>query len=226
MESFDIEAVCYCQGEGSSAAMNVIVFGATGRVGRAFVEKSVNAGHRVTAFVRNPGSAGLRGVSLIQGDARDSSSVRAALACGFDAVIVCIGPAGLKTSTIVSEGFGAIAAGMTGLGLRRFIGVSGSAEMPQKTWAGKLYTAILRHTPVGNAAQDYDGGLRALQGADLDWTLAGCNYLPDGAERGSYKTSLIFPGGFKIIHPGDVADFLLREMTAPRFIRKVVGLWY
>jgi putative NADH-flavin reductase len=206
--------------------MNLIVFGATGRVGRAFIGKAVHAGHRVTAFVRNSGGAHLDGVALVQGDVRDISSVRASLAGGFDAVIVCIGEAGLKPSTIVSEGFSAIVAGMTAMRLRRFIGVSGSAEMPQKTWAGKLYTAIVRHTPVGNAVRDHDGGLRVLQTSSLDWTLAGCNYLADGPERGRYRISLIFPGGFKIIHPGDVADFLLQEMTRPRHIREVVGLWY
>jgi putative NADH-flavin reductase len=206
--------------------MNAIVFGATGRVGRAFVEKAVNAGHRVTAFVRNAGSAGLDGVSLTEGDVRDPSSVSAALTGEFDAVIVGIGQPGLKPSTIVSDGFAAIVAGMTALGPRRFVGVSGSAEMPHKTMAGKVYTAILRRTPVGNAVRDHDAGLRVLQASSLDWTLAGCNYLADGPERGSYKTSLVFPGGFKLIHPGDVADFLLREMVAPRHIREVVGLWY
>ena len=206
--------------------MNVIVFGATGRVGRDFVGKAVSGGHRLTAFVRNSSGANLNGVALVQGDVRDKSSVRASLAGRPDAVIVCIGQAGLKPSTLVSEGFAAIVAGMTALGLRRFIGVSGSAEMPQKTCAGKLYTAILRHTPVGNAVRDHDGGLRVLQASSLDWTLAGCNYLADGPERGRYKTSLIFPGGFKMIHPGDVADFLLSEMTEARHIREVVGLWY
>ena len=115
---------------------------------------------------------------------------------------------------------------MTANGLKRFIGVSGSAEMPRKTMLGKLYTSILRCTPVGNAVRDHDGGLRVLQASSLDWTLAGCNYLADGPERGSYQTSLVFPGGFKVIHPGDVADFLLQEMTHPHYHREIVGLWY
>jgi len=104
--------------------MNVIVFGGTGRVGRAFIGKAVDAGHRVTSFVRNSSGTKLNGVALVQGDMRDFSSVRASLSGGFDAVIVCIGQAGLRRSTIVSEGFAAIVAG-TAFGLRRFIGVSG-----------------------------------------------------------------------------------------------------
>ena len=207
--------------------MKVIVFGATGRVGRAIVGKAVTAGHWVTAFVRDPSRASiLNGAALVQGDVRDHQAVRAALAAEFDAVIVCIGEAGLKPSNIVTEGFSSIAAGMTASGLKRFIGVSGSAEMPRKTMLGKLYTSILRCTPVGNAIRDHDGGLRILQASSLDWTLAACNYLADGPERGHYRTSLLFPGGFKVIHPGDVADFLLQEVTHPRYHREVVGLWY
>jgi hypothetical protein len=60
----------------------------------------------------------------------------------------------------------------------------------------------------------------------LDWTLAGCNYLGSGPESGKYKTSLIFPGGFKKIHPPAVADFLLKEIENPKFHNSVVGIWY
>lgn len=206
--------------------MNVIVFGATGRVGRAFVGKALAAGHSVCAFVREPGALKVSNVALYRGDVRDASAVKQALSLGFDAVIVCIGPRGFAPSTVVTEGFQVIAKAMTELGQRRLIGVSGSAEMPRKTWGGKAYTALLRLTPIGHAVRDHDGGLRALSASQLEWTLAGCNYLPDGPERGRYKTSLIFPGGFKTIRPGDVADFLLEELTRPHFVREVVGIWY
>ncbi len=39
------------------ATMNVVVFGATGRVGRAFVEQALAAGHAVTAVVRDAKAA-------------------------------------------------------------------------------------------------------------------------------------------------------------------------
>ena len=92
--------------------------------------------------------------------------------------------------------------------------------------AGKIYTAILKRTPVGHAIRDHDGGLKVVQQSSLEWTLAGCNYLSDGPERGRYKTSLVFPGGFKKIHPADVAAFLVKETEVPTFRNAVVGIWY
>ena len=48
----------------------------------------------------------------------------------------------------------------------------------------------------------------------------------DGPGRGSYRTSLVYPGGFKIIHPPDVADLIVRELTEQKYTGEVVGIWY
>jgi hypothetical protein len=56
--------------------------------------------------------------------------------------------------------------------------------------------------------------------------LAGCPYIKDGPRRGGYRTSLVFPGGWKIIHPPDVADLLVHELTEEKFTGSVVGIWY
>ena len=207
--------------------MKIVVFGATGRVGSSFTTKAAAAGHQVVAFVRRPDRVTVEGVvHQVQGDVRDRDAVKTALLPGCDAVVCCIGEAGLKPSTIVTDAFTSIIDAMTALGLRRFLAVSGSAEMKQMTMAGNIYTAILKRTPVGHAIRDHDGGLNVVQQSNLEWTLAGCNYLADGPERGRYKISHVFPGGFKKIHPADVAAFLLKETEDPTFRNAVVGIWY
>ena len=40
--------------------MKIVVFGATGNTGRAFVEQALAKGHEVTAFVRNADALALR----------------------------------------------------------------------------------------------------------------------------------------------------------------------
>ncbi len=132
----------------------------------------------------------------------------------------------LKPSTIVTDAFTSIVDVMTSLGLSRFLAVSGSAEMKQMTTTGRIFTAILKRTPVGHAIRDHDEGLKVVRQSNLEWTLAGCNILSDGPERGRYKISLVFPGGFKKIHPADVAAFLLKETEVPTFRNEVVGIWY
>ncbi len=206
----------------------MLVFGATGRVGAAVITQAMAAGHRVTAFVRDPKKLAPSGSGLIvaTGDVYKPETLEAAMAPGFDAVVVTVGADPLKPSTLVTDSARAILAAARKAGIRRYLGITGTAEMPEKTLLGRVSTAILRQTPVGHAARDHDGAFEAVRTSGLDWTLAGCPYIKDGETRGQYQTSGVFPGGFKIIHPGDVAHFLVRELTEHRHPNAVVGIWY
>ena len=124
--------------------MKIIVFGGTGRVGSSVIEQAIDAGHNVTAFVRDARRVKSRAdrISLVIGNILDQSDVRSALASGFDAVFSCIGEAALRPSTVVTDGVRAIIAGMKDRGIHRFLGVSGTAEMPDKTFLGRVYSSF------------------------------------------------------------------------------------
>src|ERR1700742_1817182 len=67
--------------------MNIALIGATGRVGSRIATELLNRGHKVTGIVRNTqGATPQAGVSLVQGDANDPSTL-APLLAGHDAVI-------------------------------------------------------------------------------------------------------------------------------------------
>lgn len=71
--------------------MKVLVFGATGGSGRAAIEHLLEAGHEVSAFVRDAAmTLPFAGVKRIVGDVMLLAAVEAAVA-GHDAVIVTIG---------------------------------------------------------------------------------------------------------------------------------------
>lgn len=70
--------------------MNVVVFGAAGKTGRAVVDRAKAAGHTVTAFVHHAGDYDVPDAEVREGNARDPAAVDAALA-GQDAVIDTIG---------------------------------------------------------------------------------------------------------------------------------------
>ncbi|MBB6733676.1 NAD(P)-dependent oxidoreductase [Cohnella zeiphila] len=79
--------------------MKIIVFGATGNVGRKVLAEGISRGYEMTAFVRNPqklreqqGEPAV-GVRIVSGDMLDAESVREALA-GQDAAILGAGNAG------------------------------------------------------------------------------------------------------------------------------------
>jgi uncharacterized protein len=209
--------------------MRVLVFGATGRVGSEVASQAQQAGHAVTVFVRNPEklSAPRGSLTVICGDVLDPISVASAIASrSFDAVVNAIGTGNLAPATLVTNGTQSILNGMHAAGQSRYLAVSGTAEMPEQTGLGRMTNAIFRRTPVGHAIRDHDGAYSFVKASGLDWTLAGCPYLRDGPAKGDYKTELTYPGGFKIIHPPDVADFLVRELADHRFSGKIVGLWY
>ena len=61
--------------------MNVILFGATGLAGSALLDSLLQAGHQVTAFVRNPSKIKTTHASLhvIEGDVLNEEEVAAAV---------------------------------------------------------------------------------------------------------------------------------------------------
>ena len=203
--------------------MRVLVLGATGRVGTEVAGRASEAGHEVTAFVRDPVRLKVSTAHIAVGDIARPDSLVAALGGGIDAVVNAVSADPLKPSTIVTDTARAIVAAMRAGGVRRYVAISGTAQMP-KTAFGALSVAILRRTPVGNAIRDHQGAFAVVTASDLDWTLAGCPWIKDGPPRG-YREHATFTGGMKFIAPGDVGAFLVSVLDQPSYWHRIVGVW-
>ena len=72
--------------------MNVIIFGATGGIGKWAVKHALEKEYHVTAYVRNKQKMTIQDdkLTVIQGEISDYDKVKSALACQ-DAVICCSG---------------------------------------------------------------------------------------------------------------------------------------
>lgn len=72
--------------------MKIIVFGATGGVGRHVVNQALQTGDEVTAFVRDLTKLQIENdhLHVVRGDATNAEEVSAAFA-GHDAVVSCLG---------------------------------------------------------------------------------------------------------------------------------------
>jgi putative NADH-flavin reductase len=57
--------------------LRLTIFGASGRTGKPLVEQALNAGHEVTAFVRDPSKLTTKHghLKVIRGDATDLAAV-------------------------------------------------------------------------------------------------------------------------------------------------------
>ncbi len=208
------------------SSQRVIVFGSTGRVGASLLEYALNAGHHVTAFARTPAKVTLRhaNLSVVQGDTTDPESVARALEAGFDVIVMAVGANPLRPSTVVQDSVKVITEAMKAAGLTRYLGVSGSAQLPA-TPLGAISLFFVRLLIA--AATDHQRAYEIVADTSLDYALAACPYINDGKHTGKYHLETgKFPGGFKIISAHDVADFLTREIAEARYHRQAVGIWY
>src|SRR5690349_18987842 len=99
--------------------MKIVVFGATGGVGRRVVEQLAAAGQSVTAIVRSLSRWTERGPNQSLVEIPDLSNRRNLVAAlhGADAVVSCIGPRSTKDGPVASTATAAILAGMHAAGL-------------------------------------------------------------------------------------------------------------
>jgi uncharacterized protein len=75
----------------SDDALDIVIYGATGKVGSHVVQEALDRGHRVTAVSRNPVRVAKQhdNLSIVQGDLLDKASVTATVT-GQDVVILSV----------------------------------------------------------------------------------------------------------------------------------------
>ena len=108
----------------------IIVFGANGRTGRIIVAKALEAGHEVTAAVRNPeafsdfhpSTRGSEKLHVVKADVNSPASVHAAVR-GMNAAISAIGT-GRKPNGLYSNGTRVIVNALIAEHVQRFICIS------------------------------------------------------------------------------------------------------
>ena len=207
--------------------MKVIIFGATGSVGRHLVEQSLRDGHNVTAFARDPSVLELTHANLTRraGDVLDAAAVQAAIA-GHDAVMVALG-AGRK-GAVRAAGTRNIIAGMTRHGLRRMVcastmGVGDSYPALNFFWKRIMFGLLLRKAFADHQAQE-----EAVRQSDLDWVIVRPGAYTDGPATGVYKSGFA-PAEKNLalkISRADVARFMLEQLTGTAWLRRTPGLSY
>jgi putative NADH-flavin reductase len=205
--------------------MKIIVFGATGGTGKLIVSQALAKGHSVTAFVRNPeGLTQDPHLRVIQGDVFDFNAVVGAVR-GHRAVLSALGARTLKKTDILDKAIPHILEAMRQEYVTRLIvlGASGvvrdhgkyqNALTNMALWVAKK--TALKHPFIDQAAQE-----RLLAASDVDYTIVRAPRLLDGPFTGTYRIlpDALAPGALRITR-ADVADFMLQQLTDPRFHRQ------
>lgn len=205
--------------------MQILILGATGRLGGRALAEALARGHGVTAFVRDPARLALRhvGLTIVAGDVRDRAGLAAALA-GHDAVISCVGPRQAADLDVLGVGMEHILAAMGAAGVRRIVAVAAAGILQAD--AETLWRDAPGFPPMLRAiSAEHLRAYEHVRASGARWTLACPPRLTEGEGTGSYRAERDYmPEGGAQIGYADVALFLLDELESGAFVGSRVGV--
>jgi uncharacterized protein YbjT (DUF2867 family) len=212
--------------------MKLTVFGATGGIGGHVVRQALDAGHKVTAVVRDPTRFGVRHPALevvtVPG-LTDPGALRAVVD-GSDAAISGVGPRGRKDGQVASTTTRAMLSALEASGVRRFLAVSAVPVGPVPAGESFLNRRLLLPF-VSRLLRDVYADLAAMEDeirrSDTDWTVVRPPKLTDKPLTGKYRVVVggNVPRGYAISR-ADVAHTMLSLLDDPATFGKPVGVAY
>jgi putative NADH-flavin reductase len=195
--------------------MKLLVFGAKGPTGREVVAQARERGDEVTEFVR-----------AVDGDATDPVAVERAVP-GHAAVVSALGRRrSFSSAHLMERAMRAIVPAMQRAAIRRLVVVS--AFGVGETWRDAPLVLRLMHRTIlrdifadKKLAQDY------VQATAIDWTFVYPVALTNGPRTGRYRVGeRLELRGVPTISRADVADFIVRELHAPQYLRRTAIISY
>ncbi len=207
--------------------MKIVIFGATGMVGKQLVQQSLFNGNHVRAFGRNVYTTDYLqtdNLELVQGALFSESEVFRAIE-GCDAVVSSIGGSKDGLDKARTLGLKNIIEQMDKAGVKRFVGIGGMGIlnasdrmkiMEEKTFPPEHLAVSMEHLKA----------LEQLEESKLDWTFVCPSMIKNEGPTGAFKTAanhLPEPNNDRI-NAGDLALFMLNELVRSEFVRQRVGI--
>ncbi|RSD27813.1 NAD(P)-dependent oxidoreductase [Mesobacillus subterraneus] len=206
--------------------MNILVLGATGRVGSQIVTYALHDRHHVTVLVRSPKKIQINNdnLSIIQGNVLNKDDIVRSM-YGIDVVISALNTDG---TTTLSESMPLIIQAMENAGIKRIITIGTAGILQSKTAPNLLrYQSSESKQKSTRAAKEHHKAYDILKQSTLEWTIVCPTYLPDGEKAGSYRIGRNFlPDGGAKITVSDTAEFTYKQIQASDYIKSRVGIAY
>ncbi|MCH6264843.1 NAD(P)-dependent oxidoreductase [Neobacillus citreus] len=206
--------------------MNILILGATGRVGSQIVTYALHDKHHVTVLVRNPEKIQInnQNLTIIQGNVLNKDDIVRAMH-GIDVVISALNTDG---TTTLSESMLFIIEAMENEGIQRIITIGTAGILQSRTTPNLLrYQSSESKRKSTRAAEEHHKVYELLKQSILDWTIVCPTYLPDGERVGRYRIERDFlpEGGAEISVP-DTAEFTFKQIEASDYKKSRVGIAY
>ncbi|MFV8373517.1 NAD(P)-dependent oxidoreductase [Flavobacterium sp. LB2P6] len=206
--------------------MKVILFGATGTVGREIVKLALKNGHEVTAFVRNPEK--MQNIShpnliIHKGDVLNVTDIENALQ-NQEAVLCALGDG--KIGKIRANGTKNIIDAMNKTAIKRLIcqttlGMGESYENLNFIWKHIIFGILLKKAFLDHQLQE-----EYILNSNLNYTIVRPSALIDGEITNTYKIG--FDGTYKKLKLKiariEVADFMMHQLQTNEYLKKAVSI--
>lgn len=207
---------------------NIIIFGASGRVGQKLIEYALADNFKVTAFVRDTTKikVGHLNLNVVQGDVFNRDDVQSAIK-GKDFVLSALSGRSSKPDySVLSTGMNNIISGMEKFNIKRVMSVAGAGILDDKEFGLRRnrpnYPEIFRLVSAENWKV-----FESLQNTNLNWTMVCAPEMPEEKRTGIYRVENNFlPEGGRRISVEDVADFILKNLETKNTFQKRIGIAY
>lgn len=209
--------------------MKLVIFGSTGKIGKHLIAQSLDQGHEVTAFVRNPDKVEMnhKSLKLIQGDVLNVAQVKAAIE-GQDAVLCALGMPIFNREKLREKGTKNILAAMKEIGVKRLVclsvhGVGDSHSMLPLHYRLIIMPLLFRWVIADHKAQE-----KLIKNSGLDWVITRAVNFTDAPYTGDYHhgfSALNKPATLKISQP-DLADFMLKQVANNQYLHQTPSIAY
>lgn len=206
--------------------MNILILGATGRVGSQVVANALQDHHHVTLLVRNPDKLQIadENLTVIQGNVLNKDDIQ----CVLPKTDVVISALNTDGTTTLSESMRLIIEVMEKEGIKRIITVGTAGILQSRKTPDLLrYQSSESKRKSTFAAEEHHRVYNILNRSSLEWTIVCPTYLPNGKYTGKYRVERDFlPEGGTSISVPDTAEFTYYQIKCTKYVRSRVGIAY
>ena len=207
--------------------MKIVVFGATGIVGKAVVDEALRKGHEVTVLTRDARKVTTRHehLHIVEGYVSDKNVVRTVLK-GQEAVVQTLGIGGKgdgKPTNVVSEANKIIMTEMEQMNIKRLIAISVIGAGNSLTFLPWIYRKLVLPLFMKWFQAIIDDKNRMepmIKKSGLDWTIVRCTTIKERPATGKINATLDGKGLKFSISAADMAVFIVNQLTDSSFLRQ------
>lgn len=206
--------------------MNVLILGATGRVGKRVVALALGAGHSVTVLARSPEKLVevSERLTVIQGNVLNRNDIERSMR-GIDAVVSALNTDG---GTVLTDSIPLIIEAMRKESVKRIVTIGTAGILQSRTDSGVLrYLSSESKRKSTRSAEEHRNVYEKLLASELEWTIICPTYLRDGEEPAPFRVERDYlPLDGHVVSVAATAEFAFQQIDNKAFNRSRVGIAY